>query len=166
MHECEHNRVHMNLHECPLCHPELDATSVMLIEHDKLRVIRAASEAEQSFPVFYRVIWRAHVREFSALSVAEQTFCMTVVSEIERVLLEQLQPPPDKMNIASLGNMVPHLHWHIIARHVWDTHWPKPVWAEPVRSAHALTLQAVRAQLPALDAAVKRKVEDALKRLA
>jgi len=36
---------------------------------------------------------------------------------------------PTKINLASLGNMVPHLHWHVIARFEGDARWPAPVWA-------------------------------------
>ena len=37
---------------------------------------------------------------------------------------------PDKVNIASFGNMVPHLHWHIIPRFEVDRHYPNPIWGE------------------------------------
>jgi len=35
----------------------------------------------------------------------------------------------DRANRASLGNVVPHLHWHVIARFDWDARWPAPLWA-------------------------------------
>ena len=38
---------------------------------------------------------------------------------------------PDKINLASLGNMVPHLHWHVIPRWRGDRHFPDPIWAAP-----------------------------------
>jgi diadenosine tetraphosphate (Ap4A) HIT family hydrolase len=40
---------------------------------------------------------------------------------------------PDKINLASLGNVVPHLHWHVIPRFVDDPHFPNPVWGVKVR---------------------------------
>ena len=40
---------------------------------------------------------------------------------------------PDKINLASLGNVVPHLHWHVIPRFADDRHFPAPVWATPQR---------------------------------
>ena len=65
--------------------------------------------------------------EFTDLAPDERAECMDVVARVERVLREQLQPT--KINLASLGNMVPHLHWHVIARFDWDSHFPQPVWA-------------------------------------
>ncbi|MEI4902545.1 HIT domain-containing protein, partial [Klebsiella pneumoniae] len=40
---------------------------------------------------------------------------------------------PDKVNLASLGNVVPHLHWHVIARFRDDAHFPDPIWSVPRR---------------------------------
>jgi diadenosine tetraphosphate (Ap4A) HIT family hydrolase len=42
---------------------------------------------------------------------------------------------PDKMNLASLGNQTPHVHWHVIPRFRDDRHFPTPVWAVPQRAA-------------------------------
>ncbi|HXN14887.1 MAG TPA: HIT domain-containing protein, partial [Usitatibacter sp.] len=40
---------------------------------------------------------------------------------------------PDKMNLASLGNMVAHVHWHVVPRYRDDRHFPKPIWSTPQR---------------------------------
>ncbi len=56
---------------------------------------------------------------------------MQAVALVEQTLREQLQPT--KINLAALGNMVPHLHWHVIARFDWDSHFPAPVWAAAQR---------------------------------
>lgn len=114
------------------------------------RVIRAE---DADFPAFYRVIARHHVGEFSDLLAPERARCMDIVCTIERVLIEQLQPT--KINLAALGNMVPHLHWHVIARFADDTHFPDPVWAPARRPAHVARLEALRQQLPALDNALR-----------
>jgi diadenosine tetraphosphate (Ap4A) HIT family hydrolase len=42
----------------------------------------------------------------------------------------------DKMNLASLGNQTPHVHWHVVPRFRDDRHFPGPIWATPKR-AHA-----------------------------
>ena len=117
------------------------------------RVIRAI---DANFPAFYRLIWQGHIAEFSDLNPAERQLCMTAVAAIERVLRQHLQPT--KINLASLGNVVPHLHWHIIARFDWDSHYPDPVWAQTRRSAATEKLQALQAQLPALDTAIGHAV--------
>jgi diadenosine tetraphosphate (Ap4A) HIT family hydrolase len=82
---------------------------------------------------------------------------MEAVATVEQVLRQQLPPDlrPTKINLASLGNVVPHLHWHIIARYDWDSHYPDPVWATARRAPDAQQLQALQAQLPALDAALQ-----------
>lgn len=87
------------------------------------RVVRVA---DADFPAFYRVIWQAHVAEFSLLSTAERVLCMEVVARVEAVLRDLLRPT--KVNLASFGNMVPHLHWHVVARFEWDSHYPQSPW--------------------------------------
>lgn len=81
---------------------------------------------DPDYPGFCRVIWKAHVREMSDLSVADRTHCMRVVFAVEHVLRAALNP--DKINLASLGNMVAHVHWHVIPRFADDAHFPQPVW--------------------------------------
>ena len=93
---------------CELCR---EAGGAMVFQSPRWRVIRAEDEA---FPAFYRVVWRAHVREWTDLSLAQQAEAMGVVDAVERVLRATLAPA--KINLASLGNVTPHLHWHVIAR--------------------------------------------------
>ncbi len=52
---------------------------------------------------------------------------MNAVFAIEATLRELLHP--DKINLASLGNVAPHLHWHVIPRYRDDRHFPAPIWA-------------------------------------
>ncbi|MGE0558200.1 MAG: HIT family protein [Burkholderiales bacterium] len=81
---------------------------------------------EPGYPGFCRVIWNSHVREMSDLSETDRTHCMRIVFATERVLRQALKP--DKINLASLGNLVPHVHWHVIPRFADDPHFPQPVW--------------------------------------
>ena len=120
----------------------------------QLRVIRAQ---EEGFPAFYRVIWMAHVVELSDLSEADRNTCMAVVAAVERVLRERLAPT--KINLAALGNMVAHLHWHVIARFDWDSHFPGPVWGGAQRPSPGARVAAVRAQLPALEQALAARLQ-------
>lgn len=133
---------------CPLCAEDGGA---LIWRGARLRVIRAH---EAGFPAFYRVVWNAHVAEFSDLSAAERAHCMEAVVLVEQALREHLAPAPTKVNIAALGNMVPHLHWHVIARFDWDSHFPAPVWAAAQRVSPAAQEDAVRAQLSQLEAAL------------
>ncbi len=119
----------MSVTSCPLC--ESDG-GLLVFKNDQFRVIQAV---EAGFPAFYRVVWNAHVAEFSDLQTDERHACMNAVVMVEQVLREQLQPT--KINLAALGNSVPHLHWHVIARFDWDSHFPSPVWAAPQRAPEA-----------------------------
>jgi len=67
------------------------------------------------------------------LSREEREALMAVVFAVEAAVSETMQP--DKMNLASLGNMTPHVHWHVIPRFRDDRHFPGPSWAPPKRDA-------------------------------
>ena len=114
-----------------------------MFQAERFRVIRAN---EVDFPAFYRVIWTEHVAEFTDLSLQDRNLCMACVAAVEHALRENLQPT--KINLATLGNMVPHLHWHVIARFDWDSRFPAAVWAEPKRVADRVAEEVVRAKLP------------------
>jgi diadenosine tetraphosphate (Ap4A) HIT family hydrolase len=77
------------------------------------------------------VVWAEHVAEFSGLSAADRAECMEVVCAVERTLIRCLHPT--KVNLAALGNVVPHLHWHVIARFGADSHFPQPIWGSAQR---------------------------------
>ncbi|PIF74648.1 diadenosine tetraphosphate (Ap4A) HIT family hydrolase [Variovorax sp. 54] len=135
---------------CPLC----DAPGGRLVfEGAKLRVIHAQ---EEGFPAFYRVVWRDHAAEFSDLDAADRVLCMEAVVRVEQSLRDALAPT--KLNIAALGNMVAHLHWHVIARFDWDSHFPGSVWAAVQRTAPAERLAAVQALLPQAEADMVRRL--------
>jgi len=72
---------------------------------------------------------------------------------LEQALRQHLQPA--KINLATLGNMVPHLHWHVIARFDWDSHFPAPVWAAALRSRDTVREAALRERLPAMEAQLR-----------
>ena len=112
---------------CPLCQ---SAGGALLIERPRYRIIRAG---EPGYPGFCRVIWREHVAEMSDLTLQSQQELMQAVFAVERALRGLYQP--DKVNLASLGNVVPHLHWHVIARKKTDRHFPQPIWSAPQRDA-------------------------------
>jgi diadenosine tetraphosphate (Ap4A) HIT family hydrolase len=114
---------------------------------------RVVGVDDESFPAFYRVIWNAHVPEFTDLAPVERAECMDVVARVESVLRERLRPT--KINLASLGNMVTHLHWHVIARFDWDSRFPHPVWAAAQRGVTPAALARLGLPLESLDEAVR-----------
>lgn len=89
--------------------------------------------AEPDYPAFTRVIWNAHVAEMSELGAADRDELMRVVLAVEQTQRAVLAP--DKVNLASFGNVVPHLHWHVIPRWRDDRHFPEPVWGAPPTGA-------------------------------
>ena len=135
------------LPECPLCSAD---GGELVWRGEKLHVIRAD---EAGFPAFYRVVWNTHVAEFSDLNAAERAHCMDVVVQVEQALRQHLQPR--KINLATLGNMVAHLHWHVVARFDWDSHFPAPVWAPAQRARVAHKEAAVTDRIPLVNAQLR-----------
>jgi len=87
---------------------------------------------DPDYPGFCRVVLERHVKEMTDLAQGERARLMDAVFATEAALRELVSPR--KINLASFGNAVPHLHWHVVPRHGDDRHFPKPVWAEPVRA--------------------------------
>ena len=87
---------------------------------------------DPDYPGFCRVVLERHVKEMTDLAPVERTRLMNAVFATEATLRDLLHPR--KVNLASLGNAVPHLHWHVVPRHGDDRHFPKPIWAEPSRA--------------------------------
>lgn len=106
---------------CPLCAGDRET----VLWRDAL--CRITLVADPDYAGFCRVIWNAHVREMSDLAPAMRERLMCVVFALEQVLRELMQP--DKVNLASFGNQVAHVHWHVIPRFQDDAHFPDAVWA-------------------------------------
>lgn len=126
---------------CPLCAGERET---VLWRDGRCRVILVP---DRDYPAFCRVVWGEHVREMTDLAPGDRAHCLAVVFAVEAALRALLAP--DKINLASLGNQVPHLHWHVIPRFVDDAHFPDPVWAPRRREgrAHALARSAMESAL-------------------
>lgn len=135
---------------CPLCD---EAGGRLVFDAAKFRVIHAA---EEGFPAFYRVVWKDHVAEWSDLSAADRALCMEAVAVVEQSLRGVLAPA--KINLAALGNMVPHLHWHVIARFDWDNRFPSPVWAPAQRERDRHREVAIEARLPVVERDITQRL--------
>lgn len=138
---------------CVLCQ---SAGGILVWQDADWRVIRAE---EADFPAFYRVVLRRHRAEFSDLTVTDRQRCMALVVAVEQVLIDLLRPT--KLNLAALGNLVPHLHWHVIARFDWDSHFPQPVWGERQRRVEPGAVERLAVTLTALDDAVRAALRTA-----
>ena len=131
---------------CDLCD---DAGGEILFAHPQLRVVLVD---DALYPAFCRVVWREHMREMTDLAPLDRSLCMQVVCRVEQALRDVFAP--HKINLASLGNLTPHLHWHLIARFEADAHFPQPVWGQQQRTPDAAWLAAQRALLPQLRIAI------------
>jgi len=96
--------------------------------------LRVVLVADDDYPGFCRVILNRHVREMTDLPANSRDRVMAAVFSVEQAIRDELSP--EKINLASLGNQVPHLHWHVIPRFSDDRHFPDPVWAGPRRDHH------------------------------
>jgi len=126
---------------CPLCDTP---TGTVLWQNACCRVVHVD---EPDYPGFLRVILNAHVKEMTDLPTADQAALMRVVFAAEAALRDVLAP--DKVNLASLGNLVPHLHWHVIPRFADDPHFPNPVWGARLRDTPHAAPAALESQLAA-----------------
>jgi diadenosine tetraphosphate (Ap4A) HIT family hydrolase len=130
---------------CPLCR---DEGGELLWRDGFLRVVLAS---EPDHPGFCRVILNRHVAEMTDLDEVERIRLMRAVFSVEQAVRECCAP--DKINLASLGNVVPHLHWHVIARFRDDRHFPATVWSAPTNAqapARAPDIQALATRIAAL----------------
>lgn len=100
---------------------------------------------ERGYPGFCRVIWNAHVREMTDLAAEDRNHLMHVVFAVESALRDVMNP--HKINLASFGNLTPHLHWHVIARFLHDPHFPQSVWGVPQRNASPAEARSVAADI-------------------
>ena len=111
---------------CPMCskwgaEPEL---RIAELEHSYVTLNR-----DQFFPGYCFVFAKHHVTELFHL---EQPVRSGIMEEVNRVAaaLHALFTPT-KINYELLGNMVPHMHWHLVPRLTSDPLWPRPIWSEP-----------------------------------
>lgn len=111
--------------DCPLC--ALPPAQIVW-DDGRCCVIRVDDAAH---PGFCRVVWKEHVAEMTDLLPADRRHLLEVVMATETALRALLHP--DKINLASFGNMVPHLHWHVIPRYRDDRHFPESVWGPTQR---------------------------------
>lgn len=127
---------------CPLC----DTTGGdILWQDDFCRVVYVTDTPD--YAGFCRVILKRHIKEMTDLTPDERNRLMNVVWKTEQAVRDVMNP--DKINLASLGNVVPHLHWHVIPRFENDRHFPNPIWGEVRRESRPEILPKLFASLQA-----------------
>ena len=140
----------MTAPSCALCAGD---GGEVLYRDELLRVVLVD---EPGYPGFVRVIANAHVREMTDLPAADRQRLLAAVFAVESAQRESLAP--HKINLASLGNVTPHLHWHVIPRFADDAHFPEPVWGARQREPGPARLAERRARLAALRAAIAARL--------
>lgn len=138
---------------CELCALADDAGAGVVWRDARVAVLLIDDAA---YPGFCRVVWKLHVKEMTDLAPSERAHIMEVVWQVEQALRDVMAP--EKINLASFGNMTPHVHWHVIPRYLDDAHFPQPSWAAVQRSTPQAVLDARRALLPALCASIVERL--------
>ncbi len=121
-------------------HPQLARDTIPLGE---LALSRVLLIDDANYPWILLVPRRNGVVEITDLGHVERQHLMTEITLIGDAL--KAETNCDKLNIAALGNVVPQLHVHVIARFKRDIAWPRPVWgvAPPVRYEEAARVDAI-----------------------
>ncbi len=123
-------------------HPRLEKDTFLVTN---LPLSRLLLMNDQNFPWLIMVPRRADIQEIIDLPAEDRSLLMEeicLVSEHLRMFFK-----PDKINVASLGNMVPQLHIHVIARYRNDPAWPNPVWGTPTMPYDEMTRKKVMDKL-------------------
>jgi diadenosine tetraphosphate (Ap4A) HIT family hydrolase len=111
---------------CPMCTRWQDEPELRIAEFEHCYV---QLNRDQFFPGYVLLFSKDHVTELFHLAPSVRS---ALIEEVNRVAeaLHQVYTPT-KMNYELLGNMVPHMHWHLVPRFTDDPLWPRPIWSEP-----------------------------------
>ena len=120
---------------CALCQP---SPHEVLWQDNFCRVV-LLNDAD--YPAYCRVELIEHIKEMTDLPPQNRARMMKVVFSVETAMREVIQP--DKINLASLGNKTPHMHWHIIPRFEDDKHFPNSYWGEARNDALQTSIHAL-----------------------
>lgn len=106
-------------------HPRLEADTAFVLDWNLSRVLLMN---DARFPWLILVPRRADVTEIFELSSADRAALMDEITRASETLKAVARA--QKINIGALGNLVPQLHVHIVARNPGDAAWPGPVWGQ------------------------------------
>ena len=111
--------------KCDLC---ASPVCPVIWENSKFRVVEIDNK---SYSAYYRVEHIQHIKEMTDLDQVDRDALMRAVFIVEAAI--KIFYKPDKINLASLGNLTPHVHWHVIPRFYDDNHYPGSVWSKQKR---------------------------------
>jgi len=116
---------------CVMCNRWQDDADLRICETEHAFVVL---NRDQFFPGYSLLFTREHVTELFHLDPHMRQALMEDVSRIAAALDKAFNP--SKINYELLGNMVPHMHWHLVPRFSDDPLWPRPIWSEPHDELH------------------------------
>jgi len=111
---------------CPMCTKWGDEPDLRIVELEQCFVLL---NRDQFFPGYTFVFAKSHVTELFHLDRQTRQNVMEEVSAVASSLYNLFKPA--KINYELLGNMVPHMHWHLVPRFTTDPLWPRPIWSDP-----------------------------------
>lgn len=120
---------------CDLCKT---SPHTILWQDDFCRVVLLN---DANYPAYCRVELLEHMKEMTDLAPHQRARMMKTVFAVELALREVTHA--DKINLASLGNKTPHMHWHVIPRFENDKHFPNSHWGEALREGQPFMLNDV-----------------------
>jgi len=135
---------------CVLCSEE---SGTLIWRGDDCRVVLVD---DPDLPGFCRVIWNPHVAEMTQLSYGERDLLMHLVFAVEGAVRAVMRP--NKINLAALGNQVPHIHWHVIPRFEDDAFFPGSAWSNRLRDTPDAILNIRRQQALELPQAIRAAI--------
>ena len=118
---------------CPMCSRWDDDHDLRIVELTHSYVIL---NRDQFFPGYTLLFTKSHVTELFHLERSVRAELTEEVATVAKAIYDVLSPA--KINYELLGNMVPHMHWHLVPRFASEPLWPRPIWAEPHDEVHLL----------------------------
>ncbi|MBC7963557.1 MAG: HIT family protein [Steroidobacteraceae bacterium] len=114
------------MNDCPMCQRWDADADLRIVE---MTHSYALLNRDQFFPGYTLLLTKKHATELFHLDRLVRSELMEEVSRVAQALYRTYSPA--KINYELLGNMVPHIHWHIVPRFASEPLWPRPIWAEP-----------------------------------
>ena len=127
------------MNKCDLCSSPFYP---VVWKNSKFRVVEIENT---SYSAYYRVEYIQHIKEMTDLDEIDRSALMKAVFIVELAI--KIFYKPDKINLASLGNLTPHIHWHVIPRFYDDNHYPDSIWSEQKKFKKTKISQQIRKKI-------------------
>jgi diadenosine tetraphosphate (Ap4A) HIT family hydrolase len=112
--------------DCPMCSKWESEPDMRITQLEQCYV---SLNRDQFFRGYCFVYTKNHLTELFHLDLQTRSKVIEEMNSVAAALFRLFNP--EKINYELLGNMVPHMHWHVVPRFATDHLWPRPVWSEP-----------------------------------